>query len=75
MVDFGSAYGEQAVTTVKNGAVFVSCVEISAKENIQCKKNIEKENLSLNISNPGERSFTDTGELPGSFHVVWSQDS
>lgn len=75
MADFGSAYGGQAVTCIKNGATFVSCVEISVKENIECRKNIEKELMNLHISMPGERSFTDTGEANESFHVVWSQDS
>jgi len=44
IADFGSAYGGQAVTSIKNGANFVSCIEISGRENIACKKNIEKEN-------------------------------
>lgn len=75
MIDFGSAYGDQAIKFVKKGANFVSCVEISAKQNIICKKKINSENLELHISNPGERSYTDTGEPDESFHMVYSQDS
>ena len=74
-IDLGSAYGDQAIKLVKKGAKFVSCVEISVFQNINCKKTVHNEGLELHISNPGERSYIDTGEPNESFHVVWSQDS
>lgn len=64
-----------AIFAVKNGINFVSCVEISMTENFECRKKIEQENLQLFISNPGERSFYDTGEYDNSFHLVVSQES
>ena len=75
MADFGSAYGGMAVYAIKIGVNFVSCVDISAKENFDCKKAIAENNQNLHISMPGERSFSDTGEFENSFHLVVSIDS
>lgn len=73
--DFGSAYGGLAKFCVQNGAGFVSCVDLSSKENMMCREMIDKEDLGLQISNPYDRSFTDTGEPDNSFDVVLSIDS
>ena len=75
MADLGSAYGGMAIFAVKQGINFVSCVEISISSNYECKQKIEKQNLQLFISNPGVRSFSDTGEYENSFHLVVSQES
>ena len=75
IMDMGSGYGHTARHFAKNYRSFVSCVELSTKENELNRQLTEEEGLSNLVSVPSERSFTSTGEKSSSFDAIVSEDS
>lgn len=75
VVDFGSGFGGTSRFLVENGVAFVSCVDLSSHENTESRKTIHDLDLGLSISNPFNRSYTDTGEPSESYHLIVSQDA
>eukprot|EP00929_Paragymnodinium_shiwhaense_P108381 TRINITY_DN746_c0_g1_i1.p1 TRINITY_DN746_c0_g1~~TRINITY_DN746_c0_g1_i1.p1 ORF type:complete len:1119 (-),score=337.96 TRINITY_DN746_c0_g1_i1:216-3572(-) len=75
VMDMGSAYGGCARYIAKHYNAFVSCVDLSAKENERNREMTKEARLEHLVSCPGERSFTETGEAANTFDLVVSEDS
>lgn len=75
VIDMGSAYGGLARYIASTYGAFVSCVDLSAKENARNREMTKQAGLEHVVSCPGERSFTATGEADESFDLVVSEDS
>lgn len=75
VMDMGSAYGDCARYVAEKFDAFVSCVDLSPSLNAENRRLTARVGLQGLVHCPGERSFTDTTELDGSFNLVLSIDS